>query len=816
MTPEQWQNVKDKIDSLLALETSQRSAYLDQIAESDPQLRRELESLVVSHRDMAADFLNVPVFAGSVAPISPAASLIGQRLGAYQIVSEIGKGGMGEVYRALRVDDQYHKEVAIKVIRAGRESAFVISRFKNERQILAKLEHPNIARLLDGGTTPEGVPYLVMELIEGESIIEFCKRRALDVAARLKLFLQVCAAVQFAHQRLIVHRDIKPGNILVTADGTPKLLDFGISKILGDENQAASPERTITVIRMLTPAYASPEQTKGEPITTASDVYSMGVVLYELLAGRRPYRAEGTPEEIAQVICEHEPEKPSAAAQSSLAQASNELLRHESAQKISRRLRGDLDRIVLMALRKEPQRRYASASEFAADIRRYLNDEAVLAVPSSLGYRTRKFARRYRVALATASAFTLVLVLAAGVSIRAGVRAKREADVADAVNEFLQNDLLAQASALVQSGPNTKPDPHLEVRTALDRAAQRIEGKFTNQPEVEAAIRDTVGWTYLDLGSYPEARKQLERALGLRRRILGPEDPKTLKTMEHLAIVALHQGNFAEAEALASGALATQRRVLGTEHHDTLASMIHLGSVYHDEGKFAQAETLDTEALEIEQRMLGAESPETLMSMNNLAIVYMREGKFAQAEALDSQILEIRKRVLGQEHPYTVGSMNNLSLVYMREGKYSQAEALEIQTLEIRKRVLGPEHPYTLQSMTNLANDYLYEGKYPEAEALYTQTWEIQKRVLGPEHPDTAATLYDLACVAARRGNKDRAIALLGQSVDHGLDPRGDLGIEKDTDLMSLHGDPRFIALVAHAKQVAEAKRKPVTTRASK
>jgi Tfp pilus assembly protein PilF len=257
------------------------------------------------------------------------------------------------------------------------------------------------------------------------------------------------------------------------------------------------------------------------------------------------------------------------------------------------------------------------------------------------------------VALATASAFALVLVLGTGVSIREGIRANREAAVAEAVNEFLQNDLLAQASASVQSGPNTKPDPHLEVRTALDRAAQRIEGRFTNQPEVEASIRDTMGWTYLDLGSYPEARKQLEQALELCRRVLGPEDPKTLKSMEHLGIVALHQGKFAEAEALASRALEAQRRVLGSEHRDTLASMIHLASVYHDEGKFAQAEALDTQALEIEKRMLGPEHPETLMSMNNLAIVYMREGKYARAEALYTQALEIQKRVLGPEHPDT-------------------------------------------------------------------------------------------------------------------------------------------------------------------
>jgi tetratricopeptide (TPR) repeat protein len=344
----------------------------------------------------------------------------------------------------------------------------------------------------------------------------------------------------------------------------------------------------------------------------------------------------------------------------------------------------------MKALEKDRTRRYGSASEFAADIKRYLNHEAVLAVPPSLAYRTSKFARRYRAPLMTASVFALMLVVAAVVSIREGIRAKREAAIADAVNEFLQNDLLAQAGARAQSGPSTKPDPDLKVRTALDRAAVRIEGKFAKQPEVEASIRDTVGWTYLDLGSYPEARKQLERALELRRRVLGADDAKTLKTMTSLGRVALEQGKYTEAEALEGQALEAQRRVLGLEHPDTLLSMHDLAAIYLNEGKYAQAAGLDAQALEIRKRVLAPEHPDRLLSMSDLAADYVYEREYAQAESLDAQTLEIRKRVLGPEHPDTLGSMNNLAAVYMNEGKYAEAESLDAQTLEIRKRVLGP------------------------------------------------------------------------------------------------------------------------------
>lgn len=456
MRPEQWQSVKDKIESLLEADAAELPAYLDQIAGNDYELRRELESLLFSKEKMADDFLDVPVYSRQE-PLSPASSVVGKRLGAYQIVAEIGHGGMGEVYRALRVDDQYQKEVAIKLIRAGRESAFVVARFRHERQILAKLEHPNIARLLDGGTTLESVPYLVMELIEGESITEYCDRHALGVVARLELFRQVCSAVQFAHQRLIIHRDIKPGNILVTSEGTPKLLDFGISKILGTETESRGGE-TATILRMLTPAYASPEQVKGEPITTASDIYSLGVVLYELLTGRHPYRSGGNSEQMLREICESELEKPSTAVKmaaertTSAASDSSSTAPMMTGEKLSKRLRGDLDNIVLMALRKEPQRRYASAEQFGEDIRRYLNNLPVIARKDTATYRASKFVVRHKAGVAATAIVLLVFLMAFVVTVREARIARQQAVLAreqHARAERRFNDVRKMANSLI-------------------------------------------------------------------------------------------------------------------------------------------------------------------------------------------------------------------------------------------------------------------------------------------------------------------------------------------------------------------------------
>src|SRR5262249_39492243 len=381
-------------------------------------------------------------------------------------------------------------------------------------------------------------------------------------------------------------------------------------------------------------------------------------ILYELLAGRLPYDLSRKPHEAVRTIREEDPTPLSS---------------------INRVYRGDIETIVAKALEKDKARRYASASGLAADIQRYLKDEPIAARPSSANYQLRKFARRNRALVARVAGVFAVLIGGVIASTWEATRARRAEQIAETVNTFLQNDLLAQASAYTQARPDTKPDPDLKVRTALDRAASRIAGKFDRQPEVEAAIRDTMGQTYLDLGLYPAARTQLERALELHRRVLGAQNPETLKTLNRLGRTVLFQGKYPEAEELLRQSLELQRRLLGPEH------------------------------------------PDTLRSMNNLASVYDAQGKYVQAEALHSQTLEIKRRVLGPEHPDTLSSMTNLANVYDDQGKYPQAEALYGQTLEIKRRLLGPEHPNTLNSMSNLGSVFYHQNKYAQAEALYSQ-----------------------------------------------------------------------------------------------
>ena len=693
-------------------------------------------------------------------------------MGRYLLFQRIGEGGMGEVWLAEQ-KEPVRRRVALKLVKAGMNTREVIARFASERQALALMDHPAIAKVFDAGSTPQGAPYFVMEYVAGVPITTYCDNHRLSTRERLELFMHVCEGVQHAHQKAIIHRDLKPSNILVTeVDGraAPKIIDFGVAKALG---QKLTADTVFTHVGEIigTLEYMSPEQaySSGEDIDTRTDVYSLGVIFYELLAGEPPLDLRKVAyAEVLRRLREEEPLRPSTKIRTQDAAKSTAVgqKRRTEPLALAKQMRGDLDSIALKALEKDRSRRYGSPSDLAADIRRYLNHEAVLAVLPSVAYRARKFARRYRVALVTVCAFVLVLIVAAGVSIRQSLRANREAAVAQAVNDFLQNDLLAQASAATQSGPTAKPDPDLKVRTALDRAAVRITGKFDRQPEVEAAIRDTIGQTYMDLGLYPEARKQLERALDLHRRVLGAKNPKTLKTMARLARIALRQGKYGEAQGLLSQGLEISRRVLGSDHPDTLYIMNNLANVYRAQGKYPQAEALLSQTLEIRRRELGPEHPDTLASMNNLANVNNAEGKYAQAEALYSQTLEIRRRVLGPEHPDTLTSMNNLANAYGEQSKYAQAVALRSEALEISRRVLGPEHPATLMNMHNLAEDYTATGKYAQAEALLSQTLEIRRRVLGPEHPETVGSMSNLANVYAAQGKYAQAEALYRRTLE--------------------------------------------------
>jgi serine/threonine protein kinase/tetratricopeptide (TPR) repeat protein len=750
--------------------------------------------------DPGAEDPSVSISAFSSDPAgNPPQAAMGQAresIGPYRLLQLIGSGGMGEVWLAEQTKP-LRRQVALKLIKAGMDTGEVVARFQSERQALAMMDHPSIAKVFDAGSTPQGRPYFVMEYIIGIPITQYCDQHRMTVRERLELFVQVCEGVQHAHQKAIIHRDLKPSNILVgEVDGkpVPRIIDFGVAKAIS-QGPIAETQFTQTGAILGTPAYMSPEQagSTGADVDTRSDVYSLGVVLYELLIGVRPLDFHGLASgEMLRRLREEDASRPSTRLRTlggeSGATAQD---RRCDTHSLARQLQGDLDAIVLKALEKDRSRRYGSPSDLAADIGRYLRNEAVLAVPPSAAYRARKFARRYRGALAIAGAFVLVLILAAGVSVWQSIRATRQRDRADAeaaaaqaVNDFLQNDLLAQASAANQAGPKAKPDPDLKVRTALDRAAGRMAGKFDRQPEVEAAIRDTIGQTYMDLGLFPDARAQLDRALDLHRRVLGSENPKTLKTMSRLGHTLYLQGAYGEAEALLGQTVRISRHVLGPEHSDTMLSMNDLASVYYLQGKSAQAEALYSETLEVRRRVLGPEHRDTLGSMNNLANAYYGQGKYAQAEALYGKCLEVRRRVLGEEHPDTLATMNNLAFLDFVQGKYAQAEALDSEALEVKRRVLGPEHPDTLTSMNNLVSIYTVQGKYTSAEALAIQTLEIAHRMLGPEHPRTVAAMTALAAVSLEQGRYVQATQLGSQAMGIG---RRVLGPEHPDTLTPMH-----------------------------
>jgi len=527
MTPERWLEIKPILAGALELDPRHRAAYLQRTCQADATLRREVEHLLEHEQNVSSRFLDETALgAASVALLAGEENpWIGRRVGAYKIVELIGAGGMGEVYRAFRADDEYRKEVALKVVRSGGDSTFILSRFKTERQILATLDHPNIARLFDGGTSEEGAPYLVMELIEGQPLVKYCDAHQLSLPDRLALFLQVCAAVQFAHQRLIIHRDIKPGNILVTKEHIPKLLDFGIATIVDLQPNPSAGERTETMFRLLTPQYASPEQVRGETITTASDVYSLGVVLYELLSGSSPYPNASSPSLLSQAVCEIEPVKPSIAVRDRVAgEGEKGVFRIASVDRHSRHLKGDLDNIALMALRKEPHRRYSSVEQFAEDIRRYLGRVPILARKDTAGYRVSKFFSRHKPGVAAAAAVAAILVLGFVITVQEARIAKRRFDDVHG----LANSLIFDVHDSIKDLPGSTPAKKIIVERAvqyLNVLARESSGDVGLQRELASAYErlGSVQGDYVEnnLGDNQGTLASYNKAIQLRNQIAG-------------------------------------------------------------------------------------------------------------------------------------------------------------------------------------------------------------------------------------------------------------------------------------------------------
>ena len=724
MDADRWERIARLYDLACEQPESMRDAFLAGACDGDKELRREVESLLRQgvSQDGPLERVAEDARTGWTCPAS---------IGRYRILRLIGEGAMGAVYEAEQ--NRPRRTVALKVVKFALAAPELLRRFAQESEALGRLQHANIARVYEADTAQTDLgpqPYFVMEFIPGVSLLEYAKQQGLSIRQRLDLMIKICEAADYAHRCGVIHRDLKPGNILVDQSGQPKILDFGVARVTDSDANVTRQTRLGELVGTL--AYMSPEQLLADPLLldARSDVYSLGVVLFELLAGRRPYDVDRQWTDAARIIREEEPIRLSAA---------------------NRAFAGDLETVVEKALEKDKARRYASAAELAADLRRFLTDEPILARPASAMYRARKFVRRHRVLVSAAAIVLIVLLGGIVVSTSQAIRASRERDralraeqIAKAVNDFLQDDLLAQAGAHAQAAAHSQPDPDLKVRTALDRAAARIAGKFDSQPAVEAAIRRTIGLAYFDMNLFGDAQQQLERAVDLRSRTLGPDDPDTLASMHELGVLYSYQAKYPAAEALLSHVLTARQRLLGSEHKDTLATMSDLALTISYRGDDSRAASALAVVLDKDRRLLGEEDPATLGVVDCLATTYLRLGRFVEAEALLEHELEHNRRVLGPEHPTTVNSMHNLATAYRSLGKYAQADALLAAALEARRKALGEEHWATQNTRLSLGISYRAQGGYAEAEPLFLLAARNTAQALGPEHPLTLQMQYHL------------------------------------------------------------------------
>jgi eukaryotic-like serine/threonine-protein kinase len=783
----------------------ERAAYLDDACGNDGELRRRVERLLSVHPQVGS-FLEPAQPSAETAFYQSPAEAVGRVVaGRYKLVEEIGEGGMGTVWIAEQLQP-VKRRVALKLIKAGMDSKSVLARFEAERQALAVMDHPNIAKVLDGGLTDSGRPYFVMEYVKGMPITEYCDAARMSVAERLSLFVQVCSAVQHAHQKGIIHRDLKPSNILVAPyddQPVPKVIDFGLAKAI---NQSLT-ERTLHTAHeavLGTPLYMSPEQVQlnNLDVDTRSDIYSLGVLLYELLTGTTPLEKkrfqEAAWEEIKRLIREEEPPRPSTRLSSSEMLPSLAAGRQIEPERLRKLLCGELDWIVLKSLEKDRTRRYETANGFSMDVQRYLAGEAVQAHPPSARYLLQKFARKHRVGLTTAAAIALLLVAGVAVSTWQAVRATKAEAAAQKANEIL-------GSIFENLDPNeiARAERPLQVILVdkLDQAVAQLEGESIGDSLVVAAMQVKLGSSLLGLGEPAKAIALLQKARATFQTTLGPEHPDTLRSMNQLGAAYVNAGKLDLARPLLEETLKLRRSTLGPEHLDTLQSLNNLAAMHHHAGNHDLVVPFLEEILKLVKAKLGPVHPDTLRSMNNLAEAYRNAGKVDLALPLHKETLTLREASLGPEHPDTLVSMNNLAEAYRDSGRLDLALPFFIESLKSMKDRLGTEHPHTLGSMGNLARAYQAAGKLDLALPLYEETLKVRKDRLGPDHPDTLRSMNNLATAYRDAGRLDLVLPLFEDTVRLA---KAKLGPEHPNTLASLGSLGKAYCDADQGEQAAE------------
>lgn len=670
----------------------------------------------------------------------------------YKLIEELGSGGMGVVYKAEQIKP-VKRSVALKIIKLGMDTRYVVARFETERQALAVMDHPNIAKVFDGGATKTGRPYFVMELVRGITITEYCDKHKLTTRERLDLFIQVCQAVQHAHQKGVIHRDLKPSNVLVMAPEDkpiPKIIDFGIAKAI--EHRLT--ERTLFTEQgefIGTPEYMSPEQAEmsGLDVDTRTDIYSLGVILYELLVGVLPFESQDLRSaglnKIQNIIRDTDPPKASTRL-SKLGETKTSIAesRKTDPASLCKELKGDLDWIIMKAMEKDRTRRYETANGLSMDILRYLKNEPILARPPSSGYRLKKFFHRHKMGFAAAVliGFALIIgMMGLTIGLKEAVKAKNEAlqqaAKVEAINEFL--------NTMLSSPDPSKDGREVKVIDILDNAREKIGDSFKDKQEIEASVRYTLGSTYDAIGVYDKSVAELKEALSIQRRTLGLDHPDTLNTMNSLSTVFIRLGKYSEAESILRETLSRQKQVLGAENPETVISMHNLGIVYYYQGKFEEAESIGRETLEIRKRVLGESHPHIISSLENLAAALSGQEKYKESEKVYIEAKEKAAQVYGSNHPITLRIMHNLACELNHLKKYQESESLFLETLEKQKEVFGPDHPDTIITMANLADLLNNMERFHEAETLSREALEKEKNVFGIDHPLTKFTQEVLA-----------------------------------------------------------------------